>query len=598
MRTCAIPSFVLLALLSLTLARAQTSRPATVLVGLWGSEQMLGPVVRGELTIDGRRPTWSARIAGYEVPVERTADEIHFSLPGEAGKFRGHLGANRRQILGHWIQSGDVAFYSYAYASPIALAEIAPEVWRGDVLPLDERASFYISIQPAADGSLQAFLRNPEANRFRRQTFAVDLKGDLITFSQNGEVKLQGAYDREAGVLSLPVLGPSPLVQFTRRDHSNAIGFYPRIPPPSQPYTYEQPAPEHDGWATASLSDVGLDQRPIAELVQRILTTPPSLTNPVNIQALLIARHGKLVFEEYFYGFDKERPHDMRSASKTFGPVLLGLAREHGTKIPLDAPVYSFFPEYKSFANWDERKNKITVQDLMDMTSGLACDDHDPASAGGEDVMQDQTAQNDWYKFMLDLPMARDPGGKDAVYCSSDINLVGGIVRNATGKWLPEFFDQYLARPLQITSYHMNLMPTGEAYMGGGLYMRPRDQLKLGQLYLSGGIWNGRRLLSEAWVRDSITQRSSFPPVVSGDVDHGYGYAWHTRHLKVGGREFRDYYAAGNGGQYVLVLPQLDMVVVIAGGDYSERDKFFPWESQLVPQYIIPAAISAEIREP
>jgi len=585
---------------------AQTEKPsattanqaAPTIVGLWGSEQTLGPMVRGQLTIDGRGRDWQARIAGYEVPVERSKDQIHFDLPGEAGKFRGYFSANRKRILGQWVQLNGTAFYSYSYASPVELSELATGVWRGDVVPLDERASFYVSIQSASDGSVKAFLRNPEANRFRGQNFDVELKNGVVTFSQKGEARLQGTFDAQSEVLSLPVLGSYPLVQFTRRDLSNAIGFYPRVPFPSRPYVYQKPVADNDGWTTASLADVGLELSPIAELIQRILTTPPSLGNPVNIQGLLIARHGKLVLEEYFYGFDKQRPHDMRSASKTFGPALIGLARENGVNISLDAPAYSFFPQYKPFANWDERKNKITVRDLMDMTSGLACDDHDPTSAGSEDVMQDQTKENDWYKFMLDLPMARDPGGENAVYCSSDMNLVGGIVRNATGTWLPEFFDQYLARPLQITSYHMNLMPSGEAYMGGGLYMRPRDQLKLGQLYLSGGVWNGNRLLSEAWVKDSITQHSRFPPVIASDTDHGYTYAWHTRHLQVEGRQFRDYYAAGNGGQYVLVLPDLDMVVGITGGDYSERDKFFPWESQLVPRYIIPAALGGKRPQP
>ncbi len=583
---------------------ASANQAATVLVGLWGSQQSFGPLVRGELTIDARTPEWRARIAGYEVPVVRTKDvhtkganakdEINFALPGEAGKFRGHLSADGKQIIGHWIQLAGVAFYSYSYASPVELSELTPGVWSGNVVPLDERASFYMSVQQNPDGSLQAFLRNPEANRFRGQTFAVELKDGTVTLRQKGEVQLQGSYDPQSDVLSLPVVGPYPLVQFTRYDQKTAVGFYPRIPSPSESYVYEKPVAEKDGWATASLTDVGLELGPIAQLIERILTTPPSLSNPVNIQSLLIARHGKLVFEEYFYGFDKDRPHDMRSASKTFGPVLIGLAREHGAKISLDAPALFFFPEYKPFANWNKVKTEMTVQDLMDMTSGLACDDHDPSSAGNEDNMQMQTTQNDWYKFALDLPMAGNPGGEQAVYCSSDINLVGGIVKNATGDWLPEFFDQYLARPLQITSYHMNLMPTGEAYMGGGLYMRARDQLKLGQLYLSGGVWNGNRILSEAWVKDSVARHSGFPPVMPSDTDHGYGYAWHTRPLKVGGREFRDYYAAGNGGQYVLVLPDLDMVVGIAGGDYSERDKFFPWESQLVPQYIIPAALGGE----
>jgi CubicO group peptidase (beta-lactamase class C family) len=576
------------------------NQPTLALLGLWSSQQSFGPMVRGELTVDARGPEWLARIAGYEVPVEHAKDEIHFALPGEAGKFRGHLGVNGEQIVGHWIQLAGVAFYSYSYASPVQLSQLAPRVWRGDVVPLDERASFYVSIQRAPDGSVKAFLRNPEANLFRRQSFDVELRNDAVTLLEKGDVKLRGTYDPQSDVLSLPVLGSYPLVQFTRNDPSNALGFYPRIPWPPGRYVYQKPVAEKDGWATASLSDVGLEIGPIAELIQRIITTPSSFTNPVNIQSLLIARHGKLVFEEYFYGFNKDRPHDMRSAGKTFGPLLVGLAREHGAKISLDSPVYSFFPEYKPFANWDERKNTITVRDLMDMTSGLACDDHDPSSAGGEDPMQSQTVQNDWYKFALDLPMAGNPGGEQAVYCASDINLLGGIVKNTSGYWLPEFFDRYFARPLQITSYHLNLMPTGDFYLGGGLYLRPRDQLKLGQVYLSGGMWDGNRILSEAWVKDSVVRHSGFPPVISTDVDHGYAYGWHTRRLKAGGREFRDYYAAGNGGQYVLVLPDLDMVVGITGGDYAERDKFFLWESQLVPQYIIPAALAGvgEISQP
>jgi CubicO group peptidase (beta-lactamase class C family) len=577
---------------------ASANQPVAALLGLWGSQQSFGPTVRGELTIDARGNEWRARIAGYDVPVEHLKDEIHFALPGEAGKFRGrlHLGANGKRILGHWIQLGGVAFYSYSYASPVELTELAPGVWRGDVVPLDERASFYISIERTPDGSLKAFFRNPEANRFRGQTFDVALQDGTVTLLEKGQVTLRGTYDSPSDVLSLPVLGSYPLVQFARQDRSTALGFYPRIPSPSGPYVYQTPVAENDGWATASLADVGLELSPIAELIQTILRTPPSLTNPVNIQSLLIARHGKLVFEEYFYGFDKERPHDMRSAGKTFGPVLVGLAREQGANISLDSPAYSFFPEYKHFANWDERKNHITVRDLMTMTSGLACDDHDPWSAGGEDSMQMQTIQSDWYKFALDLPMARDPGGEQAVYCASDINLLGGIVKNTTGSWLPEFFQQYFARPLQITSYHLNLMPSGEFYLGGGLYLRARDQLKLGQLYLSGGVWNGSRILSEVWAKDSVQRHSGFPPVIPTDIDHGYTYAWHTRRLKADGRKFRDYYAAGNGGQYVLVLPDLDMVVGITGGDYSERDKFFPWESQLVPHYIIPAALARENR--
>ena len=192
-------------------------------------------------TIDARSREWRARIAGYEVPVEHTKDEMHFALPGEAGKFRGHLNANGERVVGHWIQLGGLGFYSPSYASPVELGELAPGVWRGNVVPLDEVASFYLSIQPAPGGSLTAFFRNPEANRFRGKTFRVELRDGAVTLSWQDEVELRGTYDPQAGILSLPVLGSYPLVQFRRYDQTNALGYYPCVPWPSARYDYRKP---------------------------------------------------------------------------------------------------------------------------------------------------------------------------------------------------------------------------------------------------------------------------------------------------------------------------------------------------------------------
>ena len=207
MRSSGIGVFALLVLglLALTPSNSQSQvstppapEPADSLAGLWGSEQIFGPTVRGELTIDARGPQWLARVGGYEAAVEHDQQELHFSLPGEAGEFRGRVSANGKEIVGQWIQLGDVAFYSYSYASPVQLSELAPRVWRGEVKPLEERASFYLSIQ-AVGGGLKAFLRNPEANRFRGQTFDVALKDGVVTLSQKGEARLQGSFDRGIG---------------------------------------------------------------------------------------------------------------------------------------------------------------------------------------------------------------------------------------------------------------------------------------------------------------------------------------------------------------------------------------------------------------
>jgi CubicO group peptidase (beta-lactamase class C family) len=157
-------------------------------------------------------------------------------------------------------------------------------------------------------------------------------------------------------------------------------------------------------------------------------------------------------------------------------------------------------PQYRPFANDDARKAKLTLADLMSMRSGLARDDNDPDSPGGEDRMQRQKDQPDWYRYRLDLPMLKEPGGRDAVYCSADLNLVGGVAETIAQTWNGDLFERHVAEPLGFATYHLNLMPTGSGYTGGGVYLRPRDALKLGQLYLAGGLWNGTRVVSRDWV--------------------------------------------------------------------------------------------------
>ena len=169
---------------------AQANRsPADAIVGLWGTEQTMGPMVRGELTIDGRAPEWRARIAGFETRVERKHEGIRFELPG-AGEFRGHMERGGKRISGHWIETAGIAFYSYQYASPIELSEVSPNVWRGVVVPLEERVSFYVSVERSPNGSLTAFVRNPEGNRFRGHGFDVELKDGSVIFSYQGKTQL------------------------------------------------------------------------------------------------------------------------------------------------------------------------------------------------------------------------------------------------------------------------------------------------------------------------------------------------------------------------------------------------------------------------
>jgi CubicO group peptidase (beta-lactamase class C family) len=578
--------------LAAALASSSISPQATSgdpLSGVWGAEVRFGTHVQGELTLDGREGRWRASIGGYQVVMAKDGNEIRFTLPDSIAEFRGVRDAASNVIRGEWIQQGGVIL-DPQYASPIELRSIAPSVWRGTVVPLEQNVSVYVFIS-LKDGKMTATISNPESNFFRRRVYLVTREGENVSLEANGK-KIEGTLDEKNGTLSLQIVKWLPLFEFTHRTADDAVGFYPRTPLAKDGWNYRKPLPDGDGWSTASMQAEGLNEAPIADLIHRILVADPAGTS-LKIQSLLIARHGHLVLEEYFYGFSQDRVHDMRSAGKTFAPVLVGLAKERGATLTPQTPIYPLFAQYSSFANWEPRKQKIALRDIMTMTAGNDCDDNNDDSPGNEDRMQSDEQQRDWYKYSLDLPMLKDPGGEDAVYCSGDLNLVGGAVAAATHSWLPEFFDENLARPLQFGRYYLNLMPNEQAYMGGGAYLRPRDQLKLGQLYLNGGVWNGKRVVSKSWVTESTAVHSRFSPTYSLGQKHEYGYGWHIHDLKSGAETFRVFAAEGNGGQFVIVVPDLDLVVGITGGSYGEFDQWYRWELELVPQFIIPAVISA-----
>lgn len=178
--------------------------------------------------------------------------------------------------------------------------------------------------------------------------------------------------------------------------------------------------------------------------------------------------------------------------------------------------------------------------------------------------------------------MAAAPGEK-AVYCSAGVNLIGGVLLNTTGRPVAELFEDYLASPLQIRRYYLNLMPTGEAYCGGGLFIRPRDALKFGQLYLDGGVWNGRRVISKAWIAASTSPHSKIHD------DSAYGYNWWLYTLHAGGHTYDEWEMGGNGGQIIAVIPALDMVVEFTGSNYGRFDIWSKFQSDLIPNVIIPA---------
>jgi len=581
---------VTVGVLSTALSLAQSAAPAgdvARLLGLWGTTRSFGPEIRGELTITRAGAGWRAAIGGTWAPVRMSPNSVTFTLAGNLGSFRGHRDGAGARIRGLWIQPAGAAT-GVAWATPVELHPVGAGVWRGTVEPLEESVTLYMDVRADSGGAVRAVFRNPDGNFVNAKfTLAAQKTHFKLLGIDNGATLLEGDYDEKHDRILLPVPDGLPLpelhttLELARQSRDQATGYYPRAPAEPR-YVYRPPTPEGDGWRTGTLGAVGLDEARISALVQKILDTDPWPQTAPLVQGLLIARHGKLVLEEYFYGFGKERPHDLRSAGKTFASVLAGIAIDHGAKFGPQTPVYSLFPEYASFASPDPRKSLMTVEHLMTMTSGFDCDENGNDNApGNEGKMQSQTAQPDWYKFMLDLPLAAAPGDSFA-YCSGAVNLIGGIVRNTTQTWLPEFFDRSLARPLQMHSYHMNLTPSDEGYMGGGLHIRPRDELKLGQVYLDGGLWNGKRIVSRKWVEVSTAPH----PMNARGTD---GYDWHLNDIKLGNRVFKEYDASGNGGQLMMVLPELDLAVLFTGGNYGNFGVWRHFRDELLPQYILSA---------
>ncbi len=394
--------------------------------------------------------------------------------------------------------------------------------------------------------------------------------------------------------IAWPELGHD--VELTRRSPTEAASFFPR--PPGEPaYAYRRPEEIGDGWRTAPAGETGIDEAALTRMIQDIIDSDPAARPPMLIHSMLVAHRGRLVLEEYFFGHDRETPHDTRSAGKTFSSVMLGAAMMEGAPISPETRIYPLLAARGPFANPDPRKDRISLAHLMTHSAGLACNDNDDASPGNENTMQSQDAQPDWWKHTLDLPMAFDPGVRYA-YCSANINLVGGALTTATRTWLPEYFARTVAEPLQFGRWHWNLMPTGEGYIGGGAWLRPRDLLKIGQAFLDGGVWNGRRIVPADWVTASTAPRMEISPATTGysaeEFGNYYGagadaLAWHMSPLTVGGRTVAGYAATGNGGQVLLVIPEYELAVVFTGGNYRQGGVWGRWGQQIVGDRIIPA---------
>lgn len=378
--------------------------------------------------------------------------------------------------------------------------------------------------------------------------------GDTIPFRRSGDGVVTGLTERGVFFARRTATIDTTLVRLTLAP-PRAPGANGRV----APYAYARPAQLADGIRVGDAGQAGFDTSLVTRLMNRVIDR----TYP-DVHSILVYRHGALVIEEYFYGYDRQRPHQMRSATKSIVSALAGIAIDHGAVASDTARVTPLLP-YSSYANPDPRKNDLTIRDLLTMRSGFECDDWNAQSPGNESRVYQS---DDWVKFVLDLPMTTSPGTKGS-YCSGNVAVVGRLVERGTGKSLPTVAREWLFAPLGIRAADVRwnyALDASNAATFAQLYLRPRDMLKIGILFQQGGRWAGRQVISSEWVTRSTAKWSTVG-------DQAYGYFWWHQYVNAttpGGTERVDMVVAtGNGGQKILMVPSLDMIVVLTGGNYN-----------------------------
>jgi CubicO group peptidase (beta-lactamase class C family) len=589
------------ALAALALALPATAWADDPLEGLWRYQAVVAPALHGPLRLTRRGDIWRATLGGVIAEAGAGGRPARLVFR-DGGELRVYAGGER--VVAYWLQparnagAGRPAGPRQPLATPVSLRTAGRDAWLGEVRPLLGSFTLWLKVFRAADGGLVAAFRNPEMNSIgQRAQFLVTREGEAVRFAarpQPGRPPLSMSARLADGRLSIDWPDAGGRIALTHATAAQAEAFYPR-PPGAAPYSYAPPPALADGWSVARAGAVGVDEAALAAIVRDQAAVDPASARPPLIHSILVARRGKLVLDEYFFGYDRTQPHDLRSASKSFASVMLGAAMRRDPGLGPQSRVYDLLAAKGPFAHSDPRKAQITLAQLMTHSAGLACDDNDDASPGNEDTLQSQTAQPDWAKYALDLPMAHDPGARYA-YCSANLNLVGAALAARTGTWLPALFDSAVANPLRFGRWYWNLTPTGEGYAGGGVELTPRDFLKVGQAYLDGGEWLGRRIVDAAWVKLSTAAHIEITPQTTGLTEDAFqdayiraqdGYAWHLNKLQAGGREFQDFEATGNGGQLLIVVPEVDLVVAITGGNYGQGGIWLRWRDTIVAQQIL-----------
>jgi len=362
-----------------------------------------------------------------------------------------------------------------------------------------------------------------------------------------------------------------------------------------------------EAWATSTPAAQGIDPTAIDSLVADLESGEYGL-----VDAFMLIRNGMVVANHHFthdyaaigaeydttnHQYNYDHPdwhpylrgtdlHTLQSVTKSVTSAALGIAVDEGLLGGVDTPVMPFFEAYAPYAT-DVRKESTTLEDFLTMRSGIQWNTEGAYGSGNHstDLLE---ASDEWIRFVLEQPTDTTPGSRYQ-YNDGVSVLLGKVLREATGQRIDEWAKERLFEPIGITDFYWKITPDGEADTEGGLYLSTEDLARIGYLFLRGGEWKGRRIVSRQWVEAST---APVVPDVAPDNDRpdpGYGYQWWVPDQE--GGTTRVFAGNGYGGQFVLVSPEHDIVAVFNGWNIHGGGNSSTWralQERILPHVKLP----------
>jgi len=332
------------------------------------------------------------------------------------------------------------------------------------------------------------------------------------------------------------------------------------------PYTYTKPKETEDGWNISSLENEKINAEPIVTVVD-------SMRNSVHgmVDAFIIIRNGKLVLDEYFFGYTVDDLHYLSSNTKSVTSLLVGKALDMNKIKSINDYIFNYLPEFDSLKK--DKSKEITIKNMLGMQIGF------------EPSFEEFNFDQNMVAFVLDRPMKYSPG-EQFYYDNIAPNLFAAILKNATGMHADEFARQYLFEPMQIQYFDWDeAKQQGYPICQGSLQMRPRDLAKLGYLLLNNGQWKNNQIIDKSYIKDILTVQS-----VANEKDGVfYSYLWWIADFYPNDIKTRVIYAGGSGGQYMFVIPRHNAIVLFTGsnfGNLKEFELFDILESKILPAFL------------